>query len=173
MASQPVAFLTARLGITKTPSRPYVFNDNPFSESQFKTLKYCPEFPERFGSIEDATTFCRRFFSRYNHDHRYSGIGLMTPAMVHCGKVEAVTQVRQVTLSAAFQAHPERFVRETPRPPVVPEAAWINKPKTPSSTSEACPLAENTLIPRAQGDGSIRDRRSCGILEADSLDPAP
>jgi putative transposase len=173
MASQPVAFLIARLGITKTHSRPHVSNDNPFSESQFKTLKYCPEFPERFGSIEDATTFCRRFFSWYNHDHRHSGIGLMTPAMVHRGEAEAVTQVRKVTLSAAFEAHPERFVRGTPRPPVVPEAAWINKPKTNSSISGACALAENTLIPRVQGDGSMRDRRSCGILEADFLDPAP
>jgi hypothetical protein len=148
-------------------------NHNPFSESPFKTLKYGPEFPERLGSIEDATTFCRRFFSWYNHDHRHSGIGLMTPAMLHGGQVEAVTQVRKVTSSAAFEAHPKRFVRGTPRPPVVPEAAWINKAKTHSGRSEACAPAENTLIPRVQGDGSMRDRPSCGILEADFLDPAP
>ncbi len=173
MASPPGAFMIARLGITKTPSRPPVSNDNPFSESQFKTLKYGPEFPARFGSSEDATTFCRRFFSWYNQDHRHRGSGLMTPAMVHRGEVEAVTPVRKATLSAAFQAHPERLVRGTPRPPVVPEAAWINKPKTHSSIAEAGALAENTLIPRVQGEGSMRDRRSCGIREADSLDPAP
>jgi hypothetical protein len=97
----------------------------------------------------------------------------MIAAMVHGGEVEAVMQVRKLTSWAAFEAHPERFVRGTPRPPVVPEAAWINKPKTNSSGSEACALAENTLIPRVQGDGSMRDRRSCGILEADFLDPAP
>ena len=153
MASPPVALLLARLGITKTPSRPPVSNDHPFSESPFKTLKYGPEFPERCGSSEDATTFCRRFFSWYNQDHRHCGRGLMTPAMVQRGEAAAVTQVRKATLSAAFQAHPERFVRGTPRPPVVPAAAWINKPKTHSSTSEACPRAENTLIPRGQGDG--------------------
>jgi len=172
MASQPVAFLIARLGITKTHSRPHVSNHNSFSESQFKTLRYGPEFPERLGSIEDATTFCRRFFSRPNHDHRHSGLGLMTPAMVHGGAVEAVTQVRKLTLWAALEAHPERFVRGTPRPPVVPEAAWINKPRANSSISEACALAENTLIPRVQGDGSMRDRRPCGILEPDfSMQP--
>ena len=152
LASQPVAFLIARLGITKTHSRPHVSNDNPFSESQFKTLKYCQELLERFRSIEDVTMFCQRFFSWYNHDHRHSGIGLMTPAMVHCGEAEAVTRVRKVTLSAAFEAQPKRFVQGTPRPPVVPEAASINKPKTHSSTSEACALAENTLIPRVQED---------------------
>jgi hypothetical protein len=132
-----------------------------------------PNAPARFGSIEDATAFCRRFFSWSNHDHRHSGLGLMTPAMVHGGEVEAVTQVRKLTLPAAFEARPERFVRGTPRPPVAPGAAWINQPKTNSSVSEACALAENTLIPRVQGDGSMRDRRPCGILEADFLDPAP
>ncbi|MGD0007258.1 MAG: hypothetical protein ABSE93_01760 [Terriglobia bacterium] len=95
------------------------------------------------------------------------------PAMAHGGEVEAVTQVRKVTLSAAFQRHPKGFVRGTPRPPVLAEAVWINKPTTNSSGSEACAVAENTLIPRVQGDGSMRARRSCGILEADFLDPAP
>jgi hypothetical protein len=92
---------------------------------------------------------------------------------IHRSEVEAVTQVRKLTLSVAFEAHPERFIRGTPRPPVVPEAAWINKPKTNSSRSEACALAEKTRIARVQGDGSMRDRRSRGILEADFLDPAP
>ena len=173
MASQPVAFLIARLAITKTHSRPHVSNHISFSESQFKTLKYGPEFPGRFGSIQDATTFCRRLFSCYNHDHRHSGLGLMIAAKVQRGEVEAVTQVRKLTLSAAFEAHPERFVRRTPRPPVVPEAAWINKPKSNPSRSEVCAPAEKTLIPRVQGDGSMPHRRSCGILKADFLDPAP
>ena len=173
LASPPMAFLLARLGITQTPSRPPVANDHPFSESPFKTWKYGPEFPERCGSSEDAPTFGRRYFSWYNQDHRHRGSGRMTPAMVPRGEAQAVTPVRKATLSAAFQAHPERFVRGTPRPPVVPAAAWITKPKTNSSISEAGPLAENTLIPRVQGEGSRRDRRSGGILEPDFLDPAP
>jgi len=113
------------------------------------------------------------FLSWYNTAHHQSGLGLMTPAMVHGGEVEAATQVRKVTLSAAFERHPERFVQGTPRPPVVPEAAWINKPKTNSSISEASAVAENPLIPRVQGDGSMRDRRSCGILVTGFLDPPP
>ncbi len=173
MASQQVAFLIARRAITKTHSRPHASDHNPFSESQFKTLKYGPEFPERFGSIKDATTFYWRFFSWSNHDHHHSGIGLMTPAMVHGDEVEAVTQVRKLTLSAALEGHLERFVRGTPRPPVAPEAAGIKKPKTNSSVYEACALAENTLTPRVWGDESMRDRRPWGILEADFFDPAP
>jgi hypothetical protein len=126
-----------------------------------------------FHRVQDARGLCQVFFSWYNTARRHSGVGLMTPAMVHRGEVEAVTQVRELTLSAAFERHPERFVQGKPRPPVVPEAAWINKPKTNSSRSEACALTEKTLIPRVQGDGSMQDRRSCGIPEADSLDPAP
>jgi hypothetical protein len=114
----------------------------------------------------------RRFFSWPNHDHRHSGVGLMTPAMLHCGEVEAGTPVHKLTSSAALEAHPQRFVRGMPRPPVVPEAAWINKPEINSSVSEACALAENTLNPNVQGDGSMRDRRPCGFLEADSPGPA-
>jgi putative transposase len=123
--------------------------------------------------VQDARGLCQVFFSWYNTAHHHGGVGLITPAMLHRGEVEAVTQVRKLTLSAAFERHPERFVRGTPRPPVVAGAAWTNRPKTNSSRSEACALAENTLIPRVQGDGSMRDRRSCGILEADFLDPAP
>jgi putative transposase len=116
MASRPVAILTAKLGITKTHSRPHVSNDNPFSEAQFKTLKYCPEFPERFGSIENGIEFCRTFFPWYNEEHRHSGIGMMTPAMVHRGQVKAITEERRGVLLAAFAAHPERFVHGIPQP---------------------------------------------------------
>ena len=98
--------------------------------------------------IQDARGFCQVLFSWYNTELNHGGVGLMTRVMVHGGEVEAVTQVRMLTLSAAFERHPERFVRGTLRPPVLPEAAWINKPKTNSSRSEACALAENTLIPR-------------------------
>jgi len=123
MKSKPVALLLADLGITKSHSRPYVSDDNPYSESQFETLKYRPDFPKRFGSIQDARAFCREFFSWYNGEHRHSGIGLMTPEMVHYGKADLVTSQRQNVLTSAFDAHPERFVRGMPMPPSLPEAA--------------------------------------------------
>lgn len=128
MTSKPVAFLLADLGITKTHSRPYTSTDNPYSEAHFKTLKYRPEFPERFGSIEDARVFCQSFFMWYNTEHRHSGIGLLTPENVHYGRAEAVTDFRRQVLEAAYAAHPERFVRNHPQPPAVPTAAWINPP---------------------------------------------
>jgi putative transposase len=128
MRSKSVALLLADLGVTKTHSRPHVSNDNPYSESQFKTLKYCPQFPRRFGSIEDARLFSRNFFDYYNHEHRHSGIGLMTPAVVHQGRAEQLNAARRHTLLAAHRAHPERFVRGKPQPPVLPSQAWINPP---------------------------------------------
>jgi putative transposase len=128
MKSQGVALLLASLGITKTHSRPHVSNDNPYSEAQFKTIKYCPEFPDRFGCYQDALGFCRPFFRYYNHEHRHSGIGLMTPYAVHHGLAPKITAARQATLLNAYALHPERFVRRPPRPPVLPEAAWINPP---------------------------------------------
>ena len=128
MRSKPVAFLLSDLGITKTHSRPYTSSDNPYSEAQFKTLKYRPGFPDRFRSIEEARVFCRRFFDWYNHEHRHSGIGLMTPDAVHHGRAEAVHAKRALTLAAAHTARPERFVRGAPRPPALPSAAWINQP---------------------------------------------
>jgi putative transposase len=129
MASKPVAFLLADLGVTKSHSRPHVSNDNPFSESQFKTLKYRPEFPDRFGSFEDAHAFCSWFFGWYNDEHRHSGIGFHTPTDVHYGRAEAIQTNRAEVLNAAYAAHPERFVRKPPTPPQLPNAAWINKPK--------------------------------------------
>ena len=130
MRSKPVAFLLADLGVTKTHSRPHTSNDNPYSEAQFRTLKYRPAFPARFDSIEQAREFCRFFFGWYNHEHRHSGIGLMTPATVHHGRAKKAHAARQAVLTAAHAANPERFVRKVPTPPTLPTAAWINKPKS-------------------------------------------
>jgi putative transposase len=129
MTSKPVALLLADLGVTKTHSRPSVSNDNPFSEAQFKTLKYRPEFPDRFGSIEDSRAFCVGFFDWYNNGHYHSGLALLTPATVHYGKTAAVIERRSAVLTAAYAAHPERFVRRAPRPAEPPSAVWINPPK--------------------------------------------
>jgi putative transposase len=128
MTSKSVAFLLADLGVGKTHSRPHVSNDNPYSESQFKTMKYRPEFPRRFDSIEQARRFCRRFIDWYNTVHHHSGIALLTPEIVHYGRAEAITALRAGVLAVAFAARPERFVRGMPQPPVHPRAAWINPP---------------------------------------------
>ena len=136
MKSRPVALLLADLGVTKTHSRPYTSDDNPFSEAQFKTLKYRPDFPERFGSLEDARVFCQTFFAWYNGEHRHAGIGLMTPAAVHDGRASTVRDARQRVLSAAYAAHPERFVRKPPQPPILPHAVWINPPKGGSTSQD-------------------------------------
>lgn len=128
MTSKPVAQLLVDLGVTKSHSRAHVSNDNPYSESAFKTLKYCPAFPERFGSIADARAFGERFFGYYNHDHRHSGIGLHTPASVHHGTAHEIRKLRQQTLDAAYAAHPDRFGRRRPQPPRLPDQAWINQP---------------------------------------------
>ena len=130
MTSKPVAFLLADLGVLKSHSRPYTSNDNPYSEAQFKTLKYRPGFPARFDSIDHARAFCRHFFDWYHHQHRHAGIGLMTPHAVHHGHAEHVHATRRVVLDAAYAATPERFVRHPPRPPALPTAAWINKPNS-------------------------------------------
>ena len=129
MRSKPVALLLADLSVTKTHSRPYTSNDNPYSESQFRTMKYRPEFPDRFGCIQDGRAFCQTFFPWYNDEHRHSGIGMMTPAMVHYGLAAAVRENRQIALDAAYAAHPERFVRRPPTPPHLPKEVWINKPQ--------------------------------------------
>jgi len=128
MSSKPVAFLLADLGVTKTHSRPHVSNDNPYSESQFRTLKYRPEFPDRFGCIQDSRGFCQGFFRWYNEEHRHSGLGLLTPAMVHYGQAENILRQRQEVLDVAYQLHPERFVRSAPKPPALPSEVWINRP---------------------------------------------
>jgi len=128
MTSKPVALLLADLGITKSP---HVSNDNPYSEAQFKTLKYRPDFPDRFASLEHARAFCQDFFAWYNAEHRHSGIALLTPADVHHGRAEQITSARAAVLDSAYTAHPERFVGKHPEPPQLPDAAWINKPLDP------------------------------------------
>lgn len=133
MTSKPVAFLMADLGVTKSHSRPSVSNDNPYSEAQFKTMKYRPEFPERFGSIQDARAFCQTFFPWYNTGHYHSGIGLLVPQDVHYGRASRIIEDRRDVLRAAYEKHPERFKGRMPEPALLPDAVWINKP---SSTSD-------------------------------------
>jgi putative transposase len=139
MTSKPVALLLADLGVTKSHSRPHVSNDNPYSEAQFKTLKHHPTFPDRFGCIQDARAFCQEFFGWYNVEHHHSGIGLLTPADVHFGRVGQITTARQEVLSSAYATHPERFVRKPPTPPAPPDAVWINKPIDPSEAPQQFP----------------------------------
>jgi putative transposase len=134
MTSKPVAFLLADLGITQSHSRPHVSNDNPFSEAQFKTLKYRPDFPGRFTSIEASRVHCQQFFPWYNEQHRHTGLALHTPADIHYGTAEITREKRASVLDAAYAAHPERFVRRPPRPPTLPTETWINRP---DNTEEA------------------------------------
>ena len=128
MTSHSVSQLLISLGVTKSHSRPHVSNDNPFSESQFKTMKYQPDFPDRFGCYEDGLGFCRQFFGWYNDEHYHSGIGLVTPSSLHYGQASEVVASRQSTLQLAYAAHPERFVNGIPKPPELPSAVWINPP---------------------------------------------
>jgi putative transposase len=129
MNSKTVAYLLADLGVTKTHSRPHVSNDNPYSEAQFKTLKYCPEFPGNFGSIQDARQFCHDFITWYNCEHMHSGIGLLTPEHVHYGMDKDIIKQRTAVLEAAFSKHPKRFKGKIPQPLSAPQAVWINPPK--------------------------------------------
>lgn len=142
MASKPVAFLLADLGVTKTHNRPHVSNDNPYSESQFKTLKYRPTFPERFGCLEDARAFCTEFYRWYNTEHRHSGIAMHRPVDVHYGRATDVQDHRAKVLTGAYAAHPERFVRHPPVPLALPETAWINRP----APQEEVPAPTNSTI---------------------------
>ena len=129
MTAKSTAQLMADLGLTQSFSRPRTSNDNPYSESQFKTLKYRPEFPGRFGSLVDAKAFCRRFFEWYNREHYHSSLGLLTPWSVHSGEFEQVLQARQEVLDRAYAAHPERYVRGRPTPQRPPSSVWINEPQ--------------------------------------------
>ncbi len=136
MSSKPVALLLADLGVTKTHSRPHVSNDNPYSESQFKTMKYRPQFPERFGCLQDSRGFCREFFHWYNREHHHSGLGYLIPYEVHYGLAEKRRDQRAVVLQQAYERNPQRFVRGLPKPTLAPIAAWINKPgETPQLQS--------------------------------------
>ena len=135
MTSKPVAFLLADLGVTKTHSRPHVSNDNPFSEAGFKTMKYRPDFPERFGAVEDARAHCKDFFDWSNHEHHHSALGMLTPADVHHDRVEQRIAERQRVYDKAFAEHPERFPRGRPVARRPPREVWINKPTPPATTS--------------------------------------
>ena len=158
MRSKSVALLLADLGITKTHSRPYVSNDNPYSESQFKTMKYCPEFPSRFGCLEDGRLFCGGFFDYYNNAHRHSGLGLMTPAAVHYGRADELNAARRQVLLEAHRAHPERFVHGTPQPPVLPRQVWINPPPEKTTPQEALGATfSGHPIPELPTDSSYPD----------------
>jgi len=141
MTSKTLALKLADLGVTKSHSRPYTSNDNPFSESQFRTMKYRPDFPAHFGSIEDARAYCRAFFEWYNRQHRHSGLGLLTPETVHHDRAEAAVAARSVVLDAAYHAHPERFVRRQPIPPELPSEVWINPPMRTSHAEETETIA--------------------------------
>jgi len=137
MTSQSVAFLFGRLGIQPSHSRPHVSNDNPFSEAQFKTLKYRPEFPDRFGSYEHAQSVCRELLHWYNYQHYHGSIGLMTPAAVHYAHAARLLEHRRRVLTDAFRRHPERFVHGAPKPPSMPEAVWINPPPEKKTRQDA------------------------------------
>ena len=145
MKSKPVAMMLSDLGVTKTHSRPHVSNDNPYSESHFKTLKYRPGFPERFGSLQDARTFCQEFFTWYNTQHHHSGIAWLTPEDMHYGRAKQIIQVRQLALDDAFARHPERFRNKPPKAAIPPEAVWINPPKqeTLEETKTTLPILSN------------------------------
>jgi putative transposase len=136
MTSKPVALLLADLGVTQSHSRPHVSNDNPYSEAQFKTLKYRPDFPTRFASIEAARVHCQTFFGWYNDEHRHTGLGLHVPADVHYGRAQAVHAERASVLDAAYAAHPERFVHKPPAPPSPPTASWINEPEPKEAAAQ-------------------------------------
>jgi putative transposase len=154
MTSKVVAQLLSDLGVQKTHSRPYVSNDNPFSEAQFKTLKYRPSYPDRFGCLMDARQWARDFFQWYNHEHRHSGIGLLTPAAVHRGQAEVQVQARQQVLNQAYATHPERFVRGCPVPPEVPRAVWINPPaKSTVSDGRTAPSYSSVPPTGRSGEG--------------------
>jgi putative transposase len=153
MTSKPVALLMADLGVTKTHSRPHVSNDNPFSESQFKTLKYRPDYPERFGCQPDARAWATEFFQWYNYEHHHSALGLLTPADVHFGRAQTILDQRQLVLQAAYLKNPERFVKGQSIPAQVPAAVWINPPAETRS-AEALPSAGAS----SEGRGPCQER---------------
>ncbi len=148
MTSKPVALLLADLGVTRSLNRPHVSNDNPFSESQFKTLKYCAAFPDRFGSEQHARNFSAEFFSWYNREHRHSGIAMLTPETVHYGRAQEVIAARRLVLENAFRLHPERFVNKQPEPLQLPAAVWINPPANPGEIQPTATL--NSIVQLSQ-----------------------
>jgi putative transposase len=162
MTSKPVALLLADLGVTKTHSRPHVSNDNPYSEAQFKTMKYRPDYPTRFGCLQDARAWAAEFFDWYNRAHHHTGLALLTPADVHFRRAEAVLQKRQAVLQAAYEKTPERFVKGAPHPSPLPKAVWINPPTSRTTALIKCPTRNenenshcNSAVPVLFGATSI------------------
>ena len=147
MRSKPVAFLLADLGVTKTHSRPYTSTDNPYSEAHFKTLKYQPAFPKRFGGFEDAHGHCTSFFPWYNHEHHHSALGWLTPGDVHYGRAQGLLERRAQVLAAAYAAHPERFPHGPPAAPKLPDAVWINPPKSTTNIALGPEDAQPNTLP--------------------------
>jgi putative transposase len=174
MTSHSVAQLLSSLGVTKSHSRPHVSSDNPFSESQFKTMKYRPEFPKRFGSYEDGLQFCRGFFKWYNDEHYHSGIGLLTPSSIHYGQSEEIIESRTQTLRSAWGKRPERFVGGIPKSPSIPQAVWINAPKPKNEKKNEAP---ELSCPGASEETSLTHPRSgypsdgCVPAEPSSVSP--
>lgn len=155
MIARSLAMLLADLGVTKTHSRPHVSDDNPYSEAQFKTLKYRPDYPERFGCQIDARAWSRDFFDWYNHEHHHSALGLLTPADVHYGRAEEIIHRRQQVLHAAYQKNPERFVQGLPKPPELPTEVWINPPKkSAKDTQETIGAAAEAVDPVVNSERS-------------------
>ena len=175
MTSHSVSQLLISLGVTKSHSRPHVSNDNPFSESQFKTMKYQPDFPDRFGCYEDGLSHCRQFFDWYNDDHYHSGIGLITPASLHYGQASKIVASRQSTLHLAYAAHPERFVNGVPKPPELPSAVWINPPSENNANKKK--RLPEINCPQKPKEASLTHPRpgypspSCVPAELDSVAP--
>jgi putative transposase len=165
MRSKTVAQLLMDLGVTKSHSRPYTPTDNPFSESQFKTMKYRPEYPARFHEREEARAWARDFFQWYNHEHHHSGLGLMTPAAVHYGLAEKIYKQRRQVLAAAYAAHPERFVAGEPTPPRWPDEVWINPPQNSHKAIDAVGPAASEMEPGAQAVSRARAQRSLDTAE--------
>ena len=171
MRSKTVAQLLIELGVAKSHSRPYTPTDNPFSESQFKTMKYRPDYPAAFVGIKHARAWARHFFQWYNHEHHHSGLALMTPSTVHYGQVETVYQQRQQVLAAAFSAHPERFVRGMPSPSKPPEEVWINQPQSEHQATDLADPAVSDREPgaqdvsRAQSEASLDTSEHLAIME--------
>ena len=169
MQSQTIAQLLVVLGVTKSLSRPYTSNDNPYSEAQFKTMKYRPGYPDRFGSLEEALAWARPFFHWYNHEHHHTGLSLMTPAVVHQDLADAVYERRQQVLHEAFLTHPERFVRGNPVTPKLPKEVWINRP---SADNEAVPPPPPTQpgaqavsrVPEGQAQRSLDTAKRLAIV---------
>jgi len=163
MRAKTVTDLLRHLGVAKSHSRPQTPTDNPYSESQFKTMKYQPDYPETFEGLTHARSWARRFFRWYNREHRHSGLALMTPAMVHYGQVESVQEQRQAVLDAAYMDHPERFVGGRPTPPQVPEEVWINQPR---EGQDGSPDSEGPAVSEKEPGAQAGSRESKATLDA-------